>query len=260
MGRRSVSLQDQDRWVFNRLADDYLARPPYPDALVERLAALAGGAGARAVDLGAGVGHLALPLAARGLRVTAVEPARAMLDALARRLAGSGLPVAPAHGAAEATGLAGGAFDLALLADAVQWVDPERCGGEVARLLAPGGAAAVIEARFAATPFMRGVAALLARENPKALPRPEGAARQILALAAPGATPAVETFRQEAPLHPGALAALLRSFSFAGPALAPRRLAALVEESAALAERCGGARFDRELTLRWAARRRPRGP
>ncbi|HEX8910372.1 MAG TPA: methyltransferase type 11, partial [Anaeromyxobacteraceae bacterium] len=65
MGRRSVSLHDQDRWVFNRLADDYLARPPYPDALVERLAALAGGAGARAVDLGAGVGHLALPLAAR---------------------------------------------------------------------------------------------------------------------------------------------------------------------------------------------------
>ncbi|GEJ55352.1 class I SAM-dependent methyltransferase [Anaeromyxobacter diazotrophicus] len=256
MGRRSVSLQDQDRWVFNRLAGAYAARPGYPGALVERLAALAGGPGARAADLGAGVGHLALPLAAAGLEVSAVEPARAMLDALARRAAAAPR-LAPVHAAAEATGLPGGGFDLVLLADAVQWVDPERCGAEAARLLRPGGTIALVEARFADTPFMEGLAALLARENPKARSRPAGAGRQLLALAAPGASPAEERFRQEAALDPAALEGVLRSLSFAGPALAPARLAALLAEAERLAARAGGARFERELTLRWA-RRRPR--
>lgn len=257
MGRRSVSLQDQDRWVFNRLAAAYAARPGYPAALAERLAALAGGPGARVADLGAGVGHLALPLAARGLEVSAVEPARAMLDALERRAAAAALRVAPVHAAAETTGLPGGGFDLVLLADAVQWVDPERCGAEAARLLRPGGAIALVEARFADTPFMQGLAALLARENPKARPRPAGSGRQLLALAAPGVAPAEERFHQDAALDPAALEGVLRSISFAGPALAPARLAALVAEADRLAARAGGARFERELTLRWA-RRRPR--
>ena len=78
MGRRGVGVEDGDRWVFNRLADDYRARPGYPAALVDRLHALAGGAGT-VVDLGAGTGLLALPLAGRGLAVRAVEPASAML-------------------------------------------------------------------------------------------------------------------------------------------------------------------------------------
>jgi SAM-dependent methyltransferase len=253
VGRRSVSLHQQGRWVFNRVAGDYLSRPPYPAALVDRLATLAGGRGARAADLGAGVGHLALPLAARGLAVWAVEPAREMLEQLASRAAGASA-LAAVHATAEATGLPGGSFDLVLLADAVQWVDPERCGAESARLLAPGGAVAIVEARFAATPFMDGLARLLARENPKARARPEGAARQILSLAAPGAAPEEERFGQDAALDPPGLAALLRSLSFAGPALAPARLAALLGDAARLADACGGARFTRDLFLRWSRR------
>ena len=259
LGRRSVLVSDQRRWIFNRLAGDYLARPPYPTSLVERLAELAGGRGARVADLGAGTGHLALPLAARGLAVTAVEPAFVMLEALAGR-APPGATLTTVHSTAEATPLPAGAFALVLLADALQWVDPERVGVEASRLLAPGGTIALVEASFAATPFMTGLSALLARENPKARSRPPGRARQVLSLAAPGAAPAAETFAQDAALDPAALASLVRSLSFAGPALAPERLGALLADAEALADAAGGAHFQRDLTLRWAARRRPPPP
>jgi SAM-dependent methyltransferase len=253
VGRRSVLLSDERRWVFNRLAADYAARPPWPEGLADRLAALAGGPGARAADLGAGTGHLALPLARRGLQVWAVEPARAMLEILAA--AATDLPrIAPVHAAAEDTGLPGGAFQLVLLADAAQWVDPELAGREVARLLAPGGALAVVEAGFASTPFMGGLAALLAAANPKARPRAAGAARQLLALAAPGAAPAEEAFRQEVVLPPRALEALVRSLSWAGPALGPAALGALLDQVRTLASREPPV-LARDVSLRWARRR-----
>jgi hypothetical protein len=66
LGRRKVGLEEQSRWVFNRMAAFYPARPAYPAELVDALAELAGPAGSRIGDLGAGVGHLALPLAGRG--------------------------------------------------------------------------------------------------------------------------------------------------------------------------------------------------
>jgi 2-oxoisovalerate dehydrogenase E2 component (dihydrolipoyl transacylase) len=80
LGRRKVRLDEASRWVFNRMADVYDARPPYPAALIDALCDLAGPPGARIADLGAGTGHLALPLAARGYDVTAVEETRQMMN------------------------------------------------------------------------------------------------------------------------------------------------------------------------------------
>jgi ubiquinone/menaquinone biosynthesis C-methylase UbiE len=256
MGRRSVPLSDPDRWVFNRLAHAYASRPAYPEALADRLAELAGGPGRRVVDLGAGTGQLALPLEARGLCVAAVEPAREMLAVLASRLR-PGAAVRPVAAAAEATGLESAAFDLVLVADALHWVDPELAGHEAARLRAERGVVAVVEATFAPTPFMEGLQALLRRENPKARRRPPGAVRQFLALAA-GGTLREERFPHEALLHGPQLAAVVRSLSYAGPALSPRALARLLGDVEALARREDGARFARLLTLRWAAGRRRR--
>ncbi|HET9598016.1 MAG TPA: methyltransferase domain-containing protein, partial [Anaeromyxobacteraceae bacterium] len=184
--------------------------------------------------------------------VTAVEPARAMLAAVA---AAAAPRVRAVHATAEATGLPGGAFDLVVLADAVQWVDPELAGHEAARLLAPGGALALVEAAFAATPFMTALAEALSGANPKARPRPVGAARQLMALAAPGASPSAERFRQEAPLAPGALEAVVRSFTFTGPALGPAALDALLARLR-VAAGDGPAAFARDVTVRWV--RRPR--
>ena len=166
MGRQGIDVDDLDRWVFNRLAGDYRARPGYPSAIVDRLVALSGGTGP-AVDLGAGTGLLSLPLAARGVSVRAVEPAAAMLDVL-REEAG-GLPVTPVLAAAESTGLSGGEAKLVLLADALQWVAPEAAGLEAGRLLAPGGAVAVVEAHLGGSPFTDGLVALLALAYPGGL-------------------------------------------------------------------------------------------
>ncbi len=244
-------MEDEGRWVFNRLADAYRARPGYPEALVDRLAELAGGAGARVADLGAGTGFLALPLAARGLKVAAVEPARAMLDVLRAGLGSSG-GVELVHSAAEATPLAAASYDLVLLGEALQWVDPELTGREAARLLRPGGVCAVVETAFADTPFLRALSALLAKVNRKARPRPPGALRQLLSLATGAARIEEERFVHEVLLEGEALDQVLHSFSYVGPAMGAAKLSEVTAEARRLAVTHGGARWRRELTLRFS--------
>ncbi len=249
MSRRGISIDDDGRWVFNRLAGDYAARPAYPSGLVTRLAALAGGAGARAADLGAGTGLLALPLAARGLLVHAVEPARAMLGSL-----GTPPPagVTPVHAAAEATGLVAGTFDLVVLADALHWTDAELAGREAARLLRAGAVVAVVEPRFAATPFMSALSGLLAAANPKARRAP--LPLQLFFAHAGAALHATERFEHAERLDGPRFDAVLRSISLVGPALGPARLAVLLAEARGLAAAHGGATWSRQLLLHWARR------
>ncbi len=249
MSRRSASPGDDRRWVFNRLAAAYRHRPPYPAVLVERLLALAGGPAARVAELGAGTGLLSVALARRGARVSAVEPARRMLEALTAE----GLPgLEPIHAAAEETGLPGGGFALVVLADALQWVDPDRAGREVARLLAPGGALAVVTPQLAATPFLSALADRIARANPKA--RPPRPPVELLFSVARLPAPSVERFEDEVRLDDAGLEGVLRSLSFVGPALGPPALEALLADARALAAEHGGAVWRRELILAWARR------
>jgi SAM-dependent methyltransferase len=120
------------RGDFTGQAEAYArARPGYPEALVDELVAAAGvRSGEPVADLGAGTGLFTALLAARGLRVSAVEPGEAM-----RRRAPELPGVSWREGTFEATGLAPASQRWAVAAQAFHWADPERALPEIHRIL-----------------------------------------------------------------------------------------------------------------------------
>ncbi len=124
-------------------------RPAYPDEAVAALvdaARRARGADAsgqggplRAADIGAGTGKMSESLARAGLLVDAVEPSAAM-----RTQASSIEGVTWHDGVAEQTGLPNDLYDIVVFAQSWHWVDSERAGLEVERILAPGGALGIV--------------------------------------------------------------------------------------------------------------------
>jgi ubiquinone/menaquinone biosynthesis C-methylase UbiE len=256
LGRRKVSLHDPSAWVFNRMAEVYDARPAYPDGLVAALvslavdASLAHGGDAATLDLGAGVGHLALPLAERGLRVTAVEPAVQMLAELRRRATTQGLTVSALHAAAEALPVPAASQSLVVIADALHFLDAQHAAEEIARVLRPGGALAVVTWSFDDTPFMRGVARAMEAAVPR---RPRPLARALVHLGAVTgvALDRARQFHDEIPVSRERLEAILRSISFIGPAMSPARFAAFRAEVHGLPE---PPVWSRIFMLRWGHR------
>ncbi|WP_010524034.1 class I SAM-dependent methyltransferase [Nesterenkonia sp. F] len=126
-------------------------RPGYPKEVVERiLAAGPDGTGHRAeriVELGAGTGILTRALLDGGADVVAVEPSPSMAEVLRETAA----PAGPGTGAlevvearAEETALTSGSADVVVAAQAWHWFDPQAAAAEIARLLVPGGTAAVV--------------------------------------------------------------------------------------------------------------------
>jgi hypothetical protein len=57
LGRRTVRVQDEASWVFNRMVDAYESRPEYPQELVAAIAALAPGSGANILDANSPIGE-----------------------------------------------------------------------------------------------------------------------------------------------------------------------------------------------------------
>jgi SAM-dependent methyltransferase len=254
--RRKVSVLDASAWVFNRMADVYHARPPYPAPLVDALSAIANTAGPRIGDLGAGIGHLALPLAARGFELTAVEPARAMLARLSNAAREQGLALRPLHAAAEALPLDAGSLDLVLIADALHFIDTELCAQEIARVLSPRGALAVVTAELLPTPFMRELVGLMEDSAPR---RPRVLASRTAQLAGVAKIPLIHElrFEDQTPLSREQLERILATISFIGPAMNAERTRVFRERVHALPS---PAVWARSFTLRWGRRKRaPRG-
>jgi ubiquinone/menaquinone biosynthesis C-methylase UbiE len=231
--RRQVRLDDDSAWIFNRMAEVYDARPPYPPALLEALVALAGPLGARVLDVGAGIGHVALPLASHGLTVTAIEPARAMLDRLRKAALERGTALHAVHSSAESLPFEARCFDLVLIADALHFIDAELAATEIRRVLAPRGKLAIVTCEYAHTPFMNAVREIVDGLSDRRPRNTEQALRHLTALARTRLGPP-RSFRDATPVDPVTLERILKSVSFIGPAMNSTRFAQLRERLHAL--------------------------
>jgi ubiquinone/menaquinone biosynthesis C-methylase UbiE len=224
VGRRKIGIDDHDAWVFNRMAHVYEARPAYPRELVDAVALLASTPDASVADLGAGTGHLAVPLAQRGLRVSAVEPAAGMLARLEQQTIARGLAIACLHAAAESLPLPSASVDLAIIADAMHFLDAALTGQELLRVLKPRAALAIVTCELGDTPFMRELVTIMEESAPR---RPRAIERNMAQLASVARVALTDelVFEDHTPLDQLQLERVLRSISFIGPAMNRHRFA-----------------------------------
>ncbi|HET9111133.1 MAG TPA: methyltransferase domain-containing protein [Ktedonobacterales bacterium] len=129
---------------FDRVAEDYQrTRPVCPPQLFDDFIRLAGlNAGDRVVEIGCGTGQATVPLAERGLAVTAVELGPELAAIARRRLAG--FPAAEVVTCSfEDWRPHGAPFDAVVAVSSLHWIDPRRRFSKPYELLRPGGVMAV---------------------------------------------------------------------------------------------------------------------
>ncbi len=219
---------------FETSADAYeRGRPEYPAASIDVLVReLRLAPGARALDVGAGTGKLARALAARGVRVAALDPSGAML----RRLAGAP-GVAVARAVAEELPIRPGAFMAATAASAFHWFDGPRALRELHRALAPGGRLALVwNRRDERVPWVAALTGIVDRREGGAPRYRSGAWRRAFD-AAPGLfAPAAEAHVPHVPrLSPEGVVDRVASISFVARLSPEMRAPVLAEVRALLA-------------------------
>lgn len=126
-------------WDYTALASAYVDRPDYSASAIDEMLRTAGvSKGMRVCDVGAGVGHLSIPLLARGIRVDSVEPNDAMraLGIVRTKLFPE---VRWFEGTGEDTGRESGAYDLVTFGSSFNVTDRPRALKESHRILRPRG-------------------------------------------------------------------------------------------------------------------------
>jgi ubiquinone/menaquinone biosynthesis C-methylase UbiE len=125
------------RSVFDTAAAEYdAARPSYPAALFDELAARAGSlAGQLVLDCGAGTGISSRQLAERGALVVSLDYGEQMLRMAQARSPESAFVLADGH----RMPIRAASVDLVTFAQSWHWFDQRIAPAEVARVLKPGG-------------------------------------------------------------------------------------------------------------------------
>jgi SAM-dependent methyltransferase len=144
MGIVEDSKRRDLRAGFDQAAGTYQrTRPVCPPQLFDDLVRLAGlGPGARVAEIGCGTGQATVPLAERGMAITAVELGAALAASARQRLAG--FPSAEVLTTSFEDWNPGGArFDAIVAVNSLHWIDPQLRYAKPARLLAPGAFMAV---------------------------------------------------------------------------------------------------------------------
>lgn len=141
----TLEAHEPRRLSFGSVAELYdAARPTYPEALVDDVLAYAGaGPGDRALEVGAGTGKATVLFARRGLRITALEPNRAMASIARRNCARDEQVVIEEAELEHWHPAPAGGFRLVFSAQAWHWVDPDIGYSRAREAVADGGALAV---------------------------------------------------------------------------------------------------------------------
>jgi len=126
---------------WGKTTADYSAwRPNYPERYFELLKALGIGLpGQTILDLGTGVGFLAIRFAQRGSRVTGIDIAPEQIQEARSRAAALGVPAEFRAAPAEETGLPSASFDVITASQSWLYFDKARAISEAKRLLGPNG-------------------------------------------------------------------------------------------------------------------------
>jgi SAM-dependent methyltransferase len=211
--------------------------------------------GRNVLDVAAGSGNAALPAAARGAEVTALDLTPELLDAGRSAAATRGLTLAWDEGDAEAMPYATASFDVVLSCVGVMFApDHAAAAAEMARVCRPGGTIGL--ASWTADGF---VGQMLAAVKPYVPPPPAGAqpaplwgdpahVAQLFGDAVTDVHATVESVDVDCFATPDEFVACFRErygptvAAYRGLAGDPERVAALDRDLAALAERdlCGG--------------------
>lgn len=155
------------KWDYTELAEAYLKRPDYSaSAIDEMLSAAAIIEGGKVCDVGAGVGHLTIMLAGKGLVVDAVEPNDAMRGLGMERTKDLNR-VSWSVGVGEDTGRPQGAYDLVAFGSSFNVTDRPKALLESHRLLKPGAwFACMWNHRRLEDPIQAGIESAIARAIP----------------------------------------------------------------------------------------------
>lgn len=135
------SLPPSAAGPFDRVARAYReSRLPYPPRMLDwMMRSVAGRKRGVALDVGAGPGTLAIPLARCFRKVVAVDPSRGMLRELAAQSQRQIQRPLPVGARAEALPFRGGVFGFAACSQSLHWMEPAVALPELLRVLAPDG-------------------------------------------------------------------------------------------------------------------------
>ncbi len=137
-----LASTDERRRSFDQMAELYArARPSPPPALLDAVAAFVP-APADALEIGCGPGNTSLPLLERGFRIHAVEIGERLAAYARERL--TSFPFTVEVGRFEDAPLVAGSVALVVCSSAFHWLGREPALRQVVKVLAPGGALALI--------------------------------------------------------------------------------------------------------------------
>jgi SAM-dependent methyltransferase len=146
------------------VAEAYQHRPPYPPDVFRVLAGLITDQPRDVLDLGAGDGALARPLARVADHVTALDVSAAMIGAGPLRPGGDQPGLRWVLGAAESADL-GGPYALVTAGASLHWMSWETTLARVARVMTAGAFLAIVDQRYHELPWRDGLREIVVRHS-----------------------------------------------------------------------------------------------